>query len=400
MLKNFCARFVGDSSLHATIVIFEGGCRQVSTGKQIQRTQKCLAIPVFTTISYVNTLPSVRCSVDQVMSSINHTTEQHLMNTTLSSTVSTISEPLIYINWYYSSRFWLALGTAGFLCNILEFIIILRQKKHKEKFGLTLTSLCIADIIGSLSLGVTGGLRLLKYSGPKSFAIYEKTTMALLWRVGHGSLQFAVGTSFMHIIFIAIQRLLAVLMPLKFKANFTYARCAAGVILTWLVMFIYGTFTFLFSRFMHHLSYYFVLIMELILIITYGAITLKTWKDDKKRASLKSESSSQGSTDDATHRVLFHSLAVTLAFLICTMPHSIFYIYLIIHRLLPSHDLNTYHVVNVLISINPFLDPLIYFFFMNHLSKYCFKKRGSKPIRGKVSPNVQIQMQNIVTEKV
>ena len=115
-----------------------------------------------------------------------------------------------------------------------------------------------------------------------------------------------------------------------------------------------------------------------------GAITFKTWKDDKKRASLKSKSSSQGSTDDATHRVLFHSLAVTLAFLICTMPHSIFYIYVKIHRLQPTHNLNAYHVVNVLISINPFLDPLIYFFFMNHLSKYCFKKRGSKPIRAKV----------------
>ena len=315
--------------------------------------------------------------------------------TTLPSTVST------NINWYYSSRFWLAWGTAGFLFNILEFIVILRQKKQKEKFGLTLASLCIADIIGSLSLGVTGGLRLLKYSGPESFAIYEKTTTALLWRAGHGSLQFSVGTSFMHIVFIAIQRLFAVLMPLKFQANFTYARCAAGVIITWLVMFIYGTLvTLVFNPFIHYLSFCSVLVMELILIITYGAITFKTWKDDKKRASLKSKSSSQGSTDDATHRVLFHSLAVTLAFLICTMPHSIFYIYVKIHRLQPTHNLNAYHVVNVLISINPFLDPLIYFFFMNHLSKYCFKKRGSKPIRAKVSPNVQIQMQKIVTDKI
>ena len=331
------------------------------------------------------------------------------MNSTagLSSTTTTLSNfttskqiQLVDVNWYYSSRFWLAFGIAGFLFNILELVVIIRQKKYKEVFGLSLTSLCIADIIGSLTLSLAGGLRLISYPGRETFPIYEKTSLATGWKVGHGSLQFAVGTSFMHIVFIAIQRLFAVLLPLKFKANFTYARCAAGIIITWLIMFIYGTFAFFFSKVLLNMSYYLVLVMELILIITYGAITFKTWRDDKKRASLQPKANSQATTDDAVNKVLFHSLAVTFAFLICTLPHSVFYIYLVVQRLTAYHDLSTYHTVNSLISINPFLDPLIYFFFQYHLSKFCFKKHSSRPIRGKVSPNVEVRLHKIVTDKI
>lgn len=334
------------------------------------------------------------------MTPLNSTVGLSSTTATLLNITSTKQLHLLDVNWYYSSRFWLAFGVAGFLFNILELVVIIRQKKYKAVFGLSLTSLCIADIIGSLTLSLAGGLRLISYPGRETFPIYQNTVLATGWKVGHGSLQFSVGTSFIHIVYIAIQRLFAVILPLKFKAHFTYARCAAGIIIIWLIMFIYGTCAFFFSKVLLHVSYYFVLVMELILIITYGAITFKTWKDDKKRASLRSRVNSQGTADGAVNKVLFHSLAVTFAFLICTLPHSVFYIYLVVQRLTTYHDLDTYHTVNSVISINPVLDPLIYFFFQYHLSNYCFRKRSRKPIRGKVSPNVQIRLQRIVPDKM
>lgn len=327
------------------------------------------------------------------MTSLNYTAGG-LPNATLSSPNATTANLLTLVNWYYSSRFWLTFGTAGFLCNIFELIVIFRQKKHKENFGLTLTSLCIADIIGSLSLGLAGGLRLLQYAGPKTFAIYRNTALATTWRAGHGAILFSIGTSFTHIVIIAIQRLFAVFLPLKFKAFFTYSRCAILLIVIWLLTFVYGLFAFFFSNIMLKVSYYMILIMDLTLIIVYGAITLKTWKDDKKRAKL---ASTRYPTKDAIRRLAFHSLAVTLAFLVCNMPHSVLYIFF---QSTDEKDVAPYyHAVNCLMSLNPLIDPLIYFF-LHYTCRKCLSKPKSRlPHRGQVSPTVRIRMQEIRTSK-
>ena len=328
-----------------------------------------------------------------MMTSFNYTTARRPnINMTVSTPNATISTLFTLVNWYYSSRFWLTFGTAGFLFNILELIVIFKQKKHKEIFGLTLTSLCIADIISSLSLGLVGGLRLLKYSGPKTLRIYGNTELASTWRAGHGAMMFSIGTSFTHMVIIAVQRLFAVFLPLKFMAFFTYNHCALLIIVIWLLTFVYGLIAFFFSHFMLKVSYYMIVIMGLTLIIIYGAITLKTWKDDKKRARLASKAYTTNPTDDSIHRVVFHSLAVTLAFLVCNIPHSVLYLFF---TKINVTFVTFYHTVNCLISLNPLLDPLIYFFFHYQFRKYISKRSSRLPHRGQVSPTVRIRMQSM-----
>ena len=313
------------------------------------------------------------------MTSQNYTA-LHL-NTTTPSINVTKSNFLIQVNWYYSSRFWLALGVGGFFFNILELIYLFRQKKQKTIFGLTLTSLCIADILGSLTLGLAGGFRLVEYSGPKTITIYKNTTMAIIWMAGHGALLFSVGTSFMHIVIISIQRLLVVFLPIKFRTTFTPGHGLAVILVTWFLMFIYGTIAFFFSKVMLAVSYYMVLVFGITLVVCYAAVTYKLWVKSKERKLLRAK------TDNSTKRVVLHSISVTVAFLVCTVPHSVLYIFFY-----KTQSLAAYHFVNCVIALNPLLDPLIYFFFYNQCSKYFFKKRSLKPKRTKGQSTEEIPL--------
>lgn len=305
------------------------------------------------------------------MTSQNYTS-LYLNTTTTPSINATKLNFLIRVNWYYSSRFWLAFGVVGLVFNILELIVLIQQKKQKTIFGLTLTSLCIADIFGSLTLGLSGGFRLIEYSGPETITIYKKTSMAIIWMAGHGALLFSVGTSFMHIVIISIQRVFAVFLPIKFRTTFTYAHCLAVILLTWLLMFVYGTIAFFFSKAILAVSYYMVLVFGITLVVCYAAVSYKLWVKSKERKILL-RANFGANTYNSTKRVVLHSISVTVAFLICTVPHSVLYIFFY-----KTQSLAAYHFVNCVITINPLLDPLIYFFFYNHCSKYFFKEKSFK----------------------
>eukprot|EP00112_Aurelia_sp_Birch-Aquarium-sp1_P009574 Seg2092.3 transcript_id=Seg2092.3/GoldUCD/mRNA.D3Y31 product="Protein SMG9" protein_id=Seg2092.3/GoldUCD/D3Y31 len=97
------------------------------------------------------------------MASFLNSTPNAPVNITTNAALPT--NAAMIVNWFYTARFWLAFGSAAFILNILEAVSILRIRKYKSVFGLTLFSLCIADIFGGFSFTICGLLRLIESSG-------------------------------------------------------------------------------------------------------------------------------------------------------------------------------------------------------------------------------------------
>ena len=303
-----------------------------------------------------------------------------VLNTTSNAT-ATVTAGLVRVNWYYSARFWVSFGVAGIPLNLLEAICIYIKKKHKTVFGLTLSSLCVADILGSICFMVAGALRLFEYNGPLTVRIQPNTSFSTSWRAGHAALFFSVGTSFVHIMIIAIQRLSAVLWPIMFKTWFTRKRCAILLTATWISLFVSGAIGYFFIQWLWTASYYFMLVTGIILIICYTVICSKSWIDTKRRQLIIAS----GRRKYDVEKTVSMSLAVTMAFLVCTCPQAIFYLYIV-----NDQDLTFYHLVNSIISINPCLDAIIYFSFYNDCRSCAQNKKQDHTVSTPVSRRQKI----------
>ena len=277
----------------------------------------------------------------------------------MSSQNNTTVAILIQVNWYYSCRFWIAFGLTGLLLNIFEAVAIFHSKKHKGVFGLTLASLCVADILGSFCFLLAGSLRLHEYAGFFTITINENSPFASSWKAGHAALFFSVGISFAHIVFIAVQRFFAVFLPFRFKTFFTYKINAVVLSITWFLFLLSGVIGYFYSQGILQATYYLILAMGFILVITYSALCYKARRDFVRRKTLAPGSKSQTRTRKTTiGKTVSVSLAITLAFLCCTYLHPIYYLFV-----LEVEDLTFYHLVNSQISANPMLDAVIYFCF-------------------------------------
>ena len=293
------------------------------------------------------------------------------------------------VNWYYSARFWLSFGLVGLVTNILEMISIIYQRKQKKVFGVTLLSLCIADVLGSLSFAIVGLTRILEYDGALTISILPNTSLAATWKAGHACLFFSVGTSFVHVIIVAIQRFFAVFLPIKFKTRFLYRHCVTILSLVWFALFAAGVVGFFYFEAIWYISYVLTLVVCFIMILCYTAIVLKTFLKSQSRRRLSK--SKPNMINDQTQKVLSVSVGVTMAFLVCTLPHAVFYLFVA--------DISTlvfYHTVNSMISMNPFLDSVVYFVFYDRCIRNV-QKTGARQRSKKVTKKENIHLSNRVS---
>ena len=310
------------------------------------------------------------------MASLLNSTPNTPVNSTTNGTVTTIA-PII-VNWFYTARFWLPFGSAAFILNILEAVAILKIRKYKSVFGLTLLSLCIADIFGGLSFAICGLLRLIESSGRETIYIVSNSKFKKSYQVGHAALFFSVSSSFFHVLIIAMQRLLAVFSPLKFKVLFTYKICAILLALTWLLSLALCVLAFYSVLILFFVTFYTTFIVCIVLVIIYAAICYQTMLTTKRRRAMAVNSADS----DSMMKVIRVSLTVTIAFLVCTFLHPVYYLF--VNGKIPNP---MYHLVTSIIAVNPFLDPLIYFFFFHgakivreNVTRRSFSKVGKEAV--------------------
>lgn len=302
------------------------------------------------------------------------------MNSSSNSTTTAVWT----IHWYISARCWLAFGSTGLILNIIELIFLISKRKHHSVFGVTLLSLCAADILACLSFTFAGSVRIAKYSGRLPVKILPNTTFYEIWKATNAFIVTSVSASGLHITVIAIQRLCSVFLPLKIRSVFTTKRCVAVLVAAWVISATGGLLVhFIGYALVLGISCYFMAVVAIIIPLIYTAISIRICLKARERRVMTS------SDEGSSLRVVFHSIAVTLAYSACSFP-------LVVYVLFLRRNLSLYDIVTPLVCINHFVDPLIYFLLNNRNCQRPHRPVGLNAGRRKDSLGERITTANVI----
>ena len=200
----------------------------------------------------------------------------------------------------------ISLGIVGMAANAMLFSVIRKDKRKKSLFQITIFSLGVADFLVSLILVYSG-----IYFTCQEMKIFEVSQQFL--EIFLANLTFCQTSSFLHVLLITIERLVAVFYPLKFRHVFTRKVCVTALIFVWTAP--------LPLCFVQHHKIRLVFkpvafVSGIFLIGSYTAIYIQLSR--RSKSVIVRASSEKSST---TFRIAAHALFVTFAFLICTLPY-------------------------------------------------------------------------------
>ena len=122
------------------------------------------------------------------------------------------------------------------ILNIVEIIFIAKIKRRKRIYEVILVSLSVSDCLFSLSNTIFSSILL------STLCKSEED----LVEVTHIACFFFVLASVFHLIFIAVDRVMIVLIPFQYEAIFTTKRQKIGIILLWILAFAITISTYLY----------------------------------------------------------------------------------------------------------------------------------------------------------
>ena len=227
----------------------------------------------------------------------------------------------------------------GIALNICEVASLFHAKRTKLPFDITLISLAISDLLLALLLAITTVLNYILPTGITS-TLYRRIFIFFFFLLLSSS-------SALHMIFIAIQRLIAVLYPLKVSILITKKRSGITLLLLRMTSI---TASIPITHYIYQRIVMFTpFISSIIVVVCYFIITLQMMK---RRAPAVAGQQRQNNS------VLVYSISITAIFLICTLPFAILAIQEhvpLARMILPSYVLHLFYLQVV-------LDPILYFF--------------------------------------
>ena len=170
---------------------------------------------------------------------------------------------------------------------------------------------------------------------------------------------FSVYSSLFHSIFIAVQRIYAVLLPIKFRIHFKSAVCLVSLVAIWIVSLSLSVVVIYQSKKFGHS--YIILAISGVLPLCYCIICYRL-RSQRSRVFISTSNTLQ--RNDSTCRNLVYSILVTAAFLFCTLPTAVF----IQSR---STSIIAQKFTELMLSLNPVVDSLLYFAFSHMSQKNC-----------------------------
>eukprot|EP00112_Aurelia_sp_Birch-Aquarium-sp1_P014724 Seg3191.3 transcript_id=Seg3191.3/GoldUCD/mRNA.D3Y31 product="hypothetical protein" protein_id=Seg3191.3/GoldUCD/D3Y31 len=168
-------------------------------------------------------------------------------------------------------------------------------------------------------------------------------------------LSFSIICSIAHTIFIAVQRLLAVIFPLKIRQIFRKGRFYALLAFTWIICGTFGSVIEFITDDDLGLISKIILISGTTLIVLYAGITYAASRRDK---SLQNGSQVHNKNRNTT--IFLHSFLVTLSFVACFLPVAILGVCM-------DMDFTVVGFIITdcgLLTLNPFIDSMVYFYVM------------------------------------
>ena len=243
----------------------------------------------------------------------------------------------------------LSISIIAMILNAVWIFSILRKSGAKSMFEITLSSMAIGDLIAALSQLSLRTANIIIDKGKADEEIKSVVfVLADIWDI-------TINSSFLHIVFIAVQRLIATLYPFEFKRIFTRVSCTFALITLWSASILhkigmeYST-----KQTIIWLGLIWVP-LEIIVTLIYALICYYMFRKRRQFATPHNDISRQN------RALLGLSLAITIAFFISTLPDV----------LIAFGSISNRDPVGILIHLHIILNPLIYFLF-NYL-----KARGS-----------------------
>ena len=122
---------------------------------------------------------------------------------------------------------FVAIGVTGVALNSLEMIMILKGGQYRVPFQMSVLSLAVADFLTSLTVAICSVLIFSLKIGSQDYQMAESFYILVVI--------FSTISSQLHVIFITIQRLIAVLFPFNCKRIMTSFRCGLMLALIWVL---------------------------------------------------------------------------------------------------------------------------------------------------------------------
>ena len=239
------------------------------------------------------------------------------------------------------------IAVTGIVLNTCQILATFKHIHKKAPFDLSVLSLSVADLFSS---GFTLIFMVYWHLLDNSL-IQHKSVIESVSRV---CLQFSVLSSMFHLAFIAIQRVFAVVSPLKFRSRFNETYCYRSIAVVWFLSLTFSLVNFFAAS--SDMIGYIVLSSELLLVVTYSIICCTVKKEDNFAHALQSPEQQRSS---AFRKIFLYAIYMSLAFILCTLPSALYSVKLV-QRVDPSY---IYEWVRWMFYLNPTVDSFLYFYF-------------------------------------
>ena len=266
------------------------------------------------------------------------------------------------------SCIYIGTGSFAFIANMVQMIIIGRDKKQRNSvFGLTLLSLSISDIFVSIVLLYRGIFCLLLLLLVVDLNIFYKH----FWSADLG-IVFSLASSFSHVIFIVLVRILAILFPMRIKRIITKSRCKIILVLLWL--FSIGVVTTSYFTIQSKLIAILTIITSVILLLAYSFICYMMCR----RHRIQNNDATRRHRQQSDRDVLIYSIVLAFTFCLCCLPAAM--------SDFVQMPIRVFEVTIFLYSVNSFMDPLLYFF-----ASHCKRRRENNNMQNGNNTNGSCQ---------
>ncbi len=263
------------------------------------------------------------------------------------------------------------IGLLGVVVNIVQLILSCRDKNQRiSAFGVALLSLNIADFLAAMILFIEGALLYIHAVMKINFPLTHWIEVAI------AALVFLYTSSFTHVVWIAIQRLVAVVFPLRVKQIFLISRCYVMLVSIWVISVVPAFVSQINIKLAASLLVFIAITTGISLIVFYSVICFKTMN---RNIANDAGGVLQKRRQKSEREVLLYSLAITAVFIICNFPVSI--------TILLELPLNSFTIAcDILYCLSPFLNSLLYF-------AWSYNKRRRRTIVHDIplSANVQVR---------
>ncbi len=238
---------------------------------------------------------------------------------------------------------YIAIGLAGIIANMLQIGCICHKGKKRTTFDLVLLSHCVSDVVVLVPTLLANTIML-----------FTMTTLVLKILVTAAlSTYFSVFSSLFHGIFIALQRICAVVVPFKVKRLFSTRRCLISIFFIWLssIGLPFATVFALRATNGNHISItglgYSIILSTACLIFLYSILLFLI----KRRPAI-----SCSSRANTNKRVIVHSFSLIAVFVCCFLPIGI----VVLYKGQTSAWFS--NIARMFFLFNPLFNSMLYFF--------------------------------------